>query len=295
MDVIVPVIRKPSYIVVSVHANFSNIICFTVLFLYNFALVLFPEGTTGIDLRGLEYTMASASVNAHASTKETTNYARLCRLMVDVGSQALRDRFDKINPPASLHDKLSRHPVRASLEMLYKGKHKILNPIQWVKLYPSCPSSVSSQNFDVTLLMVLLRNFSGLKPPATGWNSPPPATDTSTEADIIRVKVFRDEIYNHASKAYVDDHTFHEYWQDIQQTLMRLGGERYGPHIDKLKVDRMDPDIGLHYQELLKHWIEDEGKVDQTEGRILHKQYLHRSALLRLYRIPQEVSHVQAT
>lgn len=214
--------------------------------------------------------MASAFVNTHASTKETTNYARLCRLLVDVGSQALRDTFDKIHPPASLHYKLSRHPVRAPLERLYKEKYKILSPIQWGKLFPSNPSPVSSRNFDMTLLMLLLRNFSGLKPPATGWNSPPPPKDTSTEADIIRVRVFRDEIFDHARKAYVEDHAFSEYWQDIQQTLIRLGGERYGPFIDELKVECMDPDIGLHYQELLKQWKEDESRIDRFEGRILH-------------------------
>lgn len=216
--------------------------------------------------------MDAASVNIQAFTKETTNYARLCRLLVVQGTQVLRDTFDKIHPPERLHDSLSSHRVRASLELLYKGKHKILNPTQWGKLYPSTHSSVSSRNFDITLLMVLLRNISGLKPPATGWNSPPPATDTSTEADITRLRVFRNEVYGHGSKASVDDLTFDGYWQDIQQTLIRLGGERYGPYIEGLKVDCMDPDIGLHYQELLKQWIEDEGKIDQIEGKISHKQ-----------------------
>lgn len=237
--------------------------------MYTFALVLIPAGTIGLDSRGLEYTMASASVNTYASTKEATNYARLCRLLVDVGTKVLRERFDKIYPHGSLHDNLLSHPVRDSLKMLYKGKHKILNSTQWEKLYPSCSSSVTSRNFDITLLMLLLRNFSGLKPPATGWNSPPPPKDTSTEADIIRVRVFRDEIFDHARKAYVEDHAFYEYWQDIQQTLIRLGGERYGPLIDKLKVECIDPDIGLHYQELLKQWKEDESRIDQFEGRIL--------------------------
>lgn len=217
--------------------------------------------------------MASASVNAHASTKETTNYARLCRLLVDVGSQTLRETFDKIHPPASLHDKLSSHPVRASLERLKKGNHKILHPTQWEKLYPSDPSSLSSRNFDFTLLTVLLKKVSGLKPPATGWNSPPPAKDTSIEADIIRVRVFINEIYDHARKAYVDDHKFNEYWQGIQQTLIRLGGERYKPFIDKVKVDCMDPDIGLHYQELLKQWKEDESRIGEIEGIILHSVF----------------------
>ena len=32
------------------------------------------------------------------SSKETTNYARLCRLLVGAGSQVLRETFDKIHP-----------------------------------------------------------------------------------------------------------------------------------------------------------------------------------------------------
>ena len=47
--------------------------------------------------------MASAATPAFPSTKETTNYARLCRLLVDVGSQALRDTFDAIHPAGGLH------------------------------------------------------------------------------------------------------------------------------------------------------------------------------------------------
>ena len=236
-----------------------------------FVLVLIPVGTIDVATLALEHVMDAASVSVDAPTKETTNYARLCRLLVVGGSQVLRDTFDKIHPPERLHDTLSSHPVQASLKLL-KGKQKILTPTQWGKLYPSIPSSVSSENFDVTLLTVLLRNISGLKPPATGWNSPPPATDTSTEADITRVRVFRNEVYGHANKTYVDDQTFDGYWQNIQQTLIRLGGECYRPYIDKLKVDCIDPDIGLHYQELLKQWREDEGKIDEIEGKILHKQ-----------------------
>ena len=36
--------------------------------------------------------MACAAPTA-SSSKETTNFARLCRLLVDVGTQALRDTF----------------------------------------------------------------------------------------------------------------------------------------------------------------------------------------------------------
>ena len=121
-----------------------------------------------------------------ASTKETTNYARLCRLLVDVGSQALRDTFDSIHPPAGLHLVLARHREHATLQSL--RKKKIINPTQWGKLYPTNPQSVSSASFDITLLMVLLRNICGLISPLTGWDSLPPVADVSTSANIARVK-----------------------------------------------------------------------------------------------------------
>ncbi|CAH3111796.1 unnamed protein product [Pocillopora meandrina] len=116
-----------------------------------------------------------------SSTKETANYARLCHLLVEVGSCVLRNTFDKINPPSDLHKHLKTH--RATLQQL--RRKKILNPTQWGKLYPAIRTSVSSKNFDITLLTVLLRNICSLSRPATGWDALPPATDTSTEADIV--------------------------------------------------------------------------------------------------------------
>lgn len=64
--------------------------------------------------------MASA-LSPFASSKETTNYARLCCLWVDVGSQTLKDTFDKIHPPARLHAVLTTHLLKTTLQSLYKG------------------------------------------------------------------------------------------------------------------------------------------------------------------------------
>lgn len=188
-----------------------------------------------------------------ASTKETTNFARLCRVLVDVASQALRDTFDRIHPPGNLHLVLAKgKPVIQSLK-----KKRIVNPIQWSKLYPVTPSSVSSASFDITLTVVLLRNICGLKPPVTGWDTLPAPRDTSPEADIARVKYFRNTIYGHAEQASVDDVTFNQ-GQDIRDTLVRLGGVQYGVAIDILKTECMDPDIEDYYKELLKQWKKDD-------------------------------------
>ncbi|XP_078359456.1 uncharacterized protein LOC144643932 [Oculina patagonica] len=192
-----------------------------------------------------------------SSTKETTNYARLCRLLVDVGTQALRDTFDAIHPPANLHTVLAGN--KAMLQSL--RARKIINPTQWGKLFPAIPTSVSTAHFDITLLMVLLRNLCGLPSPATGWDTLPVVTDVSREADIARVKYFRNTVYGHAEHASVDDATFNTYWQDIRDTLVRLGGVQYRAAIDNLETECMDPEIENHYKELLNQWKKDEGNI----------------------------------
>ena len=214
--------------------------------------------------------MATAAAPSFPSTKETANYARLCRLLVDAGSDALRDAFDKSRPTGDLNSVLSSSPVHAVLQSL--RKKRILNPSQWGKLYPALKSAVSSKNFDITLLMVLLRNICGLVRPATGWDTLPPATDTTLEADIVRIKCYRNTVYGHASEASVDDATFNQYWQDIQDALVRLGGAGYQSAIDDLKKECMDPDFEEHYEELLEQWVRDESSIkerlDKIEGEL---------------------------
>ena len=210
--------------------------------------------------------MATGAAPSFHSTKETTNYARLCRLLVDVSARILRDTFDKRRPTGDLNAVLSSPPVHAVLQSL--RKKRILSPFLWVKLYPAIKSAVSSKNFDITLLMVLLRNICGLVRPATGWDTLPPATDTTLEADIVRIKCYRNTVYGHASEASVDDPSFNQYWQDIQGALVRLGGANYQSAIDDLKNESMDPEIEEHYKELLKQCIMDEVSIKERLDEI---------------------------
>ena len=210
--------------------------------------------------------MATAAAPSFHSTKETTNYARLCRLLVGVSAHILRETFDKRRPPGNLDTVLSCPSIHRLLKLL--RIKKVLNPSQWDKLYPAIKSSVSSKNFDITLLMVLLRNICGLAPPATGWDTLPPAADTTLEADIVRIKCYRNTVYGHASEASVDDATFNQYWQDIQDALVRLGGAGYQSAINDLKKECMDPDIEEHYKELLKQWVVDEVSIKERLDEI---------------------------
>ena len=208
----------------------------------------------------------ASSTPAFVSTKETANYARLCRLLVDVGSHVLRETFDRKRPPGNLRTVLSSPPVHAVMRSL--RKKRVLNPLQWNKLYPAIPSSVSPWNYDITLLTVLLRNICGLAPPATGWRSLPPAMDTTIEADIARVIFYSRVVYDYATEAAIDDAPFSRYWKDIQDTLVRLGGVEYQGAIDKLRNEYMDTDIEQHYQELLRQWIMDEASIKERLDKL---------------------------
>ena len=210
--------------------------------------------------------MASATPTA-SSTKETTNYARLCRLLVDIGTQALRDTFDAIHAPGNLHSVLAaKEPTLQSLRA-----KRIINPTQWGKLFPAIPNSVSTHSFDTTLLMILLRNLCGFTTPLTGWDAMPAVTDLSREADIARVKYFRNTVYGHAENASVDDVKFNDYWCDIRDTLVRLGGVSYKAAIDDLRNECMDPEVEDHYMELLSEWKKDEDNIKDQLDEIMKK------------------------
>ena len=211
--------------------------------------------------------MASAASALSASTQETTNYARLCRLVVDVGCQALRDTFDRIHPPAGLHGVLASQ--KSTLQTL-KSK-RILNASQWDTLYSTVhPTSVSSANFDITLLVLLLRNICHLSPPtSTGsWDKLPPVSDGTMEANIVRVKCYRNMIYGHVNQASVDNVTFETHWQDIKNAVIGLGAD--SATINHLKHECMDPATAKRCQEMMERWKKDDDdikdKLDDLQG-----------------------------
>ena len=202
------------------------------------------------------HVLMTSATPPNPSTKGTSNHAQLCRLLVEIGSHVLREIFDRVCPPENLHGVLTNPTNHAKLQTL--RKKRVLSTSQWRKLYPVVKSSVSSGNFDSSLLLFLLRNIFGLTLPASGWNNLPLVTDTTPAADITRIKILRDRVYSHVTSGSVDDPTFISYWNDIRDTFQRIAGARYQDAINDLKTDCMDADIEKDYQELFREWLKDE-------------------------------------
>ena len=193
------------------------------------------------------YIYAMASVNL----EEKANYTRLSRLLLDKGTEALRITLDTIHAPANLYVAL-----KANRTSLLKLKPRVINDNQWDLLFPPCGSPPDSKSFDVTLLNVLLRNICGLSPPATGWNTMPPHTDGSLEANVTRIKLFRNEVYAHVASTQVDKARFDSLWQTISKALVDLSIPQ--KEIDDLKTCPLGPEEEIYVQSLKDWFIREE-------------------------------------
>ena len=176
------------------------------------------------------------------------NFNRICQLLIDKGSDALRRALHVKHPPSTLAAALHSH--RKTLQKL--KRNNVINPPQWRLLYPAS-GPPNANDFDITLLTILLRNICSLYSPASGWNAMPCTTDTSISADILRIKIFRNEVYGHTASAQYDDATFEKLWQEISQPLVKLGIPQQ--EIDELKEAPLSPEE-KSYIEKLKEWKE---------------------------------------
>ena len=169
-----------------------------------------------------------ASLDLH----EKANFTRLSRLLVDKGTEALRNTFDGIHSPANLSAVLS-----ANKTFLLKLKPRVINDLQWDLLYPPSGNPPDSKIFDVTLLTVLFRNICGL--PKTGWGAMPVDSDRSIQANIVRIRLFRNEVYAHVTSTQVDNATFECLWKKISEALVDLNILQ--KDIDELKTCPLGP------------------------------------------------------
>ena len=167
----------------------------------------------------------------------------------------LRNVFDHYHPPTNLAANLSSTHIHSILTRLQH--RKILNGSQWDKLFPPPGGGTpNSLNFDITLLFLLLTNICGLSPPASGWHAKPSPSDNSLEANLARVKFFRNELYGHVTSTGVDATSFSSFWHEISITLHSLG-------LDQAEIDRLKAEQGgeQDYLDALIEWADSEQEI----------------------------------
>ena len=154
------------------------------------------------------------------STSGKENFQRITRLLISGGTSLLREMFDSICPPSNLSTILSNPVTKKQLKAA-----KLTMP-QWHCLCPFPGVYGKSADFDVTLLVRLLRTICNLTPPSTGWDELPLSADHSLTADIARIKYYRNSLYGHVSQGMtIRGSEFLTLWQEISEALVRIAGQ----------------------------------------------------------------------
>ena len=176
----------------------------------------------------------------------------MSRLLIDGGTDVLRKVFDSYHSPTNLVAALNSNYL--TLNSLLKKK--VLHRNQWDQLFPPGGGVPDSKTFDITLLFVLLTSICGLSPPPSGWHTKPLPANLSLEANLARIKCFRNELHGHVTTTGVDTALFAALWNEICAVLIDLGYDQ--AEIDRLKAERCGEEECLN---VLFEWADSEEDI----------------------------------
>ena len=196
--------------------------------------------------------MAAATPSPLAASTETKNGVKLRRLLVDGGTSVLRKVFDGIHPAKKLAANLNLN--NSTLDDLFA--RGILNEQQRNRLFPPDGSNPDSKTFDITLLFLLLTEICGLSPPVrTGWNHKPQAKNKSLEANLVRIKLFRNKLI-HTPETRIQTVMFNDLWKEISGVLVSLGLDQ--TKVERLRAERCGEE---DYLDVLFKWADREREI----------------------------------
>lgn len=182
----------------------------------------------------------------YLSTRETTNLARLSRIVLGPCTDVLRAILGKEIPLSSLSQ-----TVKTFLAKAPKQKTTLITKEQ-----ESLINTGNYSDFDISLLYVLLRNITKIPPHIKKWGKTPKRCDRSVSANIERLRLIRNDL-GHISKISISDHTFNTTWQEISDIVRELDTYLctslvYHDSVVELKTCSMDNDQQCRYiKELL--------------------------------------------
>ncbi|XP_052085386.1 uncharacterized protein LOC127723024 [Mytilus californianus] len=151
---------------------------------------------------------------ATSLAQDDINFLRLAGLLIKIAPRAVRRRFDYEFHPGQLQQFLSKNRRKID-DLTYKKR--IITLAQYDLLYPRGSSGVSSDMFDISLMVCLLRNFTDVNI----QDSLPLESIHTTDADISRIKFYRNYIV-HSDSGKVPENTFSEIRNCVVEAILRL-------------------------------------------------------------------------
>ncbi|XP_045164210.2 uncharacterized protein LOC123528516 isoform X2 [Mercenaria mercenaria] len=200
-------------------------------------------------------------------TEDDTRRCRLYHLIVQGGGLVLRDNLQKKHPNLTKDSS-----VKLEIEKL--RKRHIISDSQYEKLYPTSGIS-SSENYDITLLVLLHRTFLCVKPsndPVWKATNTPATADISDEAEIVRLRNFRNEIHHTAHDGGFTKNKFDVLWEEISKVLLRFGAgiPNLKAELENLKTENFDKEFEKVLLAKLQKWdVQDKAMEEVVVKTIL--------------------------
>ncbi|CAC5382522.1 unnamed protein product [Mytilus coruscus] len=159
-----------------------------------------------------------------ATPMEDINFLRLAGLLIRIAPCAVRQRFDLEFNPDTLQRFLSTN--RGKIEEL--RSKRVITKAQYDLLYPKASSGLSSETFDVSLMVCLMKDFTTLDI----HDVLPNEQIHDIGADISRIKFYRNRVVPSNSGNVTKDE-FTKTWNCVVEAILRLVPD-LKPEIDAL-------------------------------------------------------------
>lgn len=187
------------------------------------------------------------------TTTKKVNFARLCRVVIDLLTSILRDILLSYSPcPEDLRQRIEDLKLNAKFR-------KDMNKIMDGYCYEKC---------DISLLYSLLRYTCQIQPPKPtkrrkmGWGGDiiPSRDCISLSDDIERIRIIRNRVCSHISYTEIEDGDFEKYIGISMAICQRLNGnygtKDYVKELETCITCRMDDDEFKEVLEKLQENIE---------------------------------------
>ncbi|KAL3889624.1 hypothetical protein ACJMK2_001960, partial [Sinanodonta woodiana] len=154
-------------------------------------------------------------------TPEHMNYARLCVALITVCGNALRKILFS-NFPVPYAD-IYQVILANRQKLIRRPRRPLLNNDQISLLFPDpLGNKVGTlDQFDISVLYILIRNVSTVLEPITGWNMDPydQPRDTSLGASVERIRSFRNHISGHSADGRISRQGLEDYWSKFEAVI----------------------------------------------------------------------------
>ncbi|XP_062587640.1 uncharacterized protein LOC134249288 [Saccostrea cucullata] len=180
------------------------------------------------------------SHSKYASTPQTTNLARISRLILGPCADIMRDVLLNEVPTTDLSRRVKNWIKSEKRNPLNKSQTDLLFPPQ---------SNIYGGNYsdmDISLLYILLRNVTNLPAHNQGWGNDPDPTDRSVSANMERIRLIRNKHYGHAVEIGIPDADFQSEFMIISKIAedvdIYFGVSKHQESVDFIKREKMDPE-----------------------------------------------------